>query len=160
MNIDTILGRLNYHGVQYLLIGGVNFLLRHRPVLTFDLDLWLEPEPANRRRCERALADLEAAWGPTEQEWRPAREWPEGWLDRQELFCLTSPAGAIDVFQSVRGLSAWTTCHARSVTVVTAAGTSCRALSDADMLACQLALDPADRKEDRIRALREALGTP
>ena len=34
MNIDRILTELNHHGVRYLLIGGVNFMLRHKPVLT------------------------------------------------------------------------------------------------------------------------------
>jgi hypothetical protein len=38
MNIDRILAAFNEREVQYLLIGGVNFLLRHRPVTTFGQD--------------------------------------------------------------------------------------------------------------------------
>ena len=33
MNVDHILKTLNAHEVAYLLIGGMNFLLRHAPVL-------------------------------------------------------------------------------------------------------------------------------
>jgi hypothetical protein len=38
MNVDEILGELGAAGVDYLLIGGMNFLLRHEPELTFDVD--------------------------------------------------------------------------------------------------------------------------
>ena len=41
-NIDHILATLGRHQVDYLLIGGVNFLLRHAPVLTYDVDVWIE----------------------------------------------------------------------------------------------------------------------
>lgn len=41
MNVDGILRGLNDHGVEYILIGGMNFLLRHRPVLTYDVDILL-----------------------------------------------------------------------------------------------------------------------
>ena len=34
MNIDHILQMFNASEVEYLLIGGMNFLLRHEPVLT------------------------------------------------------------------------------------------------------------------------------
>ena len=39
MNVDHILETLNGHQVVYLLIGGMNFLLRHTPVLTYDVDV-------------------------------------------------------------------------------------------------------------------------
>jgi hypothetical protein len=38
MNIDHILQTFNTCEVDYLLIGGMNFLLRHEPVLTYDID--------------------------------------------------------------------------------------------------------------------------
>ena len=41
MHIDHILKVMNDSGVKYLVIGGVNFLLQHKPVLTFDIDLWI-----------------------------------------------------------------------------------------------------------------------
>ena len=57
MNVDEILRTLHDERVDYLLIGGMNFLLRHLPELTFDVDIWvrddsgnLEPELRNRKR--------------------------------------------------------------------------------------------------------------
>jgi hypothetical protein len=43
MNIDRILETFNRRDVSYLLIGDMNFLLRHAPVLTYDVDLWTCP---------------------------------------------------------------------------------------------------------------------
>ena len=34
MNIDAVLSKLNERQVAYLLIGGVNFMLRHQPINT------------------------------------------------------------------------------------------------------------------------------
>jgi hypothetical protein len=38
MNVDAMLRVLNEEQVDYLLIGGMNFLIRHLPELTFDVD--------------------------------------------------------------------------------------------------------------------------
>ncbi len=160
MNIDRILQVLNDGGVDYLLVGGVNFLLRHRPELTFDLDIWVRDAPDNLRRCETALAVLDAEWGPDEAAWGPVARMPTGWLAGQSVFCMTSPAGAIDVFRAVKGMADWASCADRAVSGRTAAGIAYRGLCDADMLACQLALPPPERKEGRIAVLRAALGGP
>ena len=37
MNVDAMLRVLNEEQVDYLLIGGMNFLIRHLPKLTFDV---------------------------------------------------------------------------------------------------------------------------
>ena len=79
-----------------------------------------------------------------------------GWLDRQAVFCLNSPYGAIDVFRRVTGLDSWSACRFARM-LRTAAETPVAALCDEDMLRCQLALPEGDRKEDRIRALRRAI---
>ena len=149
---------MNRNGVEYLLIGGVNFLIRHEPVMTFDIDLWIKDTDENRRSCERALVALDAAWGPTEQEWRQVAEKASGWLDNQPLFCLTSKHGAIDIFKAVLGLEGWDVCRRRAIGGCTAAGVSFFGLADQDMLASQEALDVDVRKQDRIRTLRRALG--
>ena len=93
MNVDQILKTLNAHQVAYILIGGMNFLLRHAPVLTYDVDLWIEDTPENLRRCEQALAELQAQWGPSEKDWGPVAGKASGWLGSQPVFCLTSPHG-------------------------------------------------------------------
>ncbi len=158
MDLDRILERFNAREVEYLLIGGVNFLLRHEPVLTYDVDLWIDDTERNRQRAAAALTDLEAEWGATEQEWRPVAKLPRGWMEGQAVFCLTSPAGAIDVFRSVRGLASWGECRARALAGGTASGTPYLGLSDADMLSCQMALPQGERNQSRIEALRKILG--
>lgn len=158
MNVDYILSTLNAQQVAYILIGGMNFLLRHAPVLTYDVDFWIEDTSENRARCERALRELGAEWGPSEEDWGPVASKQAGWLTSQAVFCLASPHGAIDVFRFVKGLGSWSSARARACVGNTAAGTPFVGLSDEDMLACQLALPEGQRNETRIRALRQSLG--
>jgi hypothetical protein len=80
MNLDRILATFNTHRVPYLLIGGMNFLLRHAPVLTSDVDLWIEDAPENCTRCEQALAELGAEWGTADADWGPVAGKRPGWL--------------------------------------------------------------------------------
>lgn len=157
MNVDAVLIALNDRQVEYLLIGGMNFLLRHQPVMTFDIDVWIHDTSANRKRCEQALADLCAEWGPTEAEWRAVSTLAPDWLARQSMFCLTTLHGALDVFRVVPGLSSWPMCAATAVECRTGAGVICMGLCDADMLRCQEALAESDRKLDRIAFLRNRL---
>ncbi len=103
MDVNLILQTFNAHCVDYLLIGGMNFLLFHEPVLTFDVDLWIDDAPENLRCAEQALGELRAEWARTEQDWRPVAEMASGWLSRQSVFCLTSPHGSIDVFRGCAG---------------------------------------------------------
>ena len=156
MDVDHILRTLNDHGVDYPLIGGMNFLLRHAPVLTYDVDLWIHDVSENRARCAAALAALGACWGPSEADWQPVTDEPR-WLERQPVFCLTSPSGAIDVFREVRGLGAWDASAGRAVQGLTATGVAYRGLADEDMIACQLALPEAERRPGRIETITQAL---
>ena len=135
----------------------MNFLLRHKPVLTYDVDLWIDDAEENLRRAEVALGDLRAEWGATDDDWRPVAARPAGWLRTQGVFCLTSPHGAIDIFRTVRGLDDWHACDRRASNERTAAGVGYKGLADSDMLACQLALDESVRNHERVRALRDAL---
>jgi hypothetical protein len=58
----------------------------------------------------------------------------------------------------VRGLEGqFAACKARSERAETAAGVACPGLSDRDMLACQEALPPNERKTRRMEVLREAI---
>jgi len=158
MNIDHILETMNRCKVAYLLIGGVNFLLRHAPVLTCDVDLWIEDTEENLDRCREALAALRAEWGTAESDWGPVADKGSQWIRTQRVFCLTSPHGAIDIFRSVKGLPPWSACRARAHSARTAAGVPYCGLADADMLECQLALDESERNQERIRVLTRALG--
>jgi len=155
MNVDHILQTFNVCEVEYLLIGGMNFLLRHEPVLTYDIDFWIRDTSANLARCDAALSQLEASWGPTEDSWRPISQ-QSGWLARQTVFCLTSPAGAIDIFRTVTGLPSWETCRTRAAIGQTAALVEYYGLCDEDMIACQLALPEGQRRQARIESLQRA----
>lgn len=158
MDIDAILNALDRHGVDCLLIGGMNFLLRHQPVLTFDVDIWVRDEPENLGRLNAALLDLGAAWGPTETDWRPVPQDPS-WLGRQAVYCLTTRHGALDIFRDVRGLDGrYAECSAKAERRTTATGAPFVSLSTQDMLDAELALPPEERRDQRIRTLRRALG--
>lgn len=157
MNVDRILETFNRHHVDYLLIGGMNFMLRHEPVLTFDVDLWIDDTSANRDRCEQALAALDAEWGPSDATWEQVARKHVGWLGSQGVFSLLSPHGAIDIFRSVRGLSDWSASRQTARLEATGSGVVYYGLSDEDMLRCQLALDPPSQKTSRIQSLRAKL---
>ena len=158
MNVDRILDTMNRHKVGYLLIGGMNFLLRHEPVLTYDVDLWVQDTKENRKNCEMALAKLDAEWGSTDDNWKPVKDLSQGWLKRQMVFCLTSPYGAIDIFRRLDGPKNWNDASQRAIFEKTKADISYRGLSDEDMLRCQLVLDKKDQKPDRIQKLRKTIG--
>ncbi len=110
--------------------------------------------PAGRYR---ALAALQAEWGESDTDWAKVAERDPGWLDRQPVFCLNSPSGAIDVFRTVTGLSDWAVSRAGASRDTTASGTVYWGLSDEDMLRCQLALEEPYRKPQRIATLRRVL---
>lgn len=157
MNVDRILEAFNRHQVAYLLIGGMNFLLRHKPVLTYDVDLWIDNTEENERRCASALAELGAEWGESEKQWQPVAQLPNGWLRAQPVFCLTSPHGSIDIFREVSGVDNWQAARTRALHEQTISGVGYWGLSDEDMLRCQQALDESERKPDRIATLQAAL---
>lgn len=158
MNVDRILSEFNAAEADYLLIGGMNFLLRHLPELTFDVDLWVRDETTNLVRANHALRALGAEWGATEELWASVPESSE-WLNRQQVFCLTTKFGAVDIFRSVRGLEdRYDECRATAIRSRTASGVTYLGLSDEHMLETQLALEEKDRKVNRIAVLKRALG--
>jgi len=147
MSIDRIFDAFNRRGVRYLLIGGMNFALRHEPILTYDVDLWICDSPDNRQNCELALAELDAEWGPTDETWVSVKELQPGWIQHQSMFCLTTPHGAVDVFLAVEGLKKWQDSWNRGIESTLSSGTVYRAICDEDMLRCQLAFANGPAKE-------------
>jgi hypothetical protein len=157
MNADTILETFARHEIEAILIGGMNFLLRHQPVLTYDVDFWVKDTDENLAKVAAALHDLGAEWGRDEKSWKPV---PNGflWLRTQSIFCLTSAHGAIDIFREVAGLEGqYDLCRARGSEAQTASGIGYVSLSNEDMLACQMALPETERRLDRIAFLRNLL---
>jgi hypothetical protein len=146
MNVDNILGRLSAEKVDYLLIGGMNFLLRHQPELKFDVDVWARDTPANLQRLNLALRALGGAWGPTEKQWAPVPEdWR--WLEMQTVFCLTTDHGALDIFREVRGLEGrYEECRKAATRAKTASRVPFISLSDEHTLVCRNALPAPGRR--------------
>ena len=156
MNADRILAAFADSEVDCLLIGGMNFLLRHQPVLTFDVDFWVCDDPANLERVHAALVQLDAHWGATEASWASIPRDP-AWLTRQPVFCFTTAQGAVDIFRSLRGLEDYGACKARSTVFRTQGGIPYRSLADVDMLACQMALAEGERRLDRVAYFHKLL---
>jgi hypothetical protein len=154
MNVDHVLQTMNQFQVNYILIGGMNFMLRHKPLLTYDIDLWIEDTAGNLAKCEQALVAIGAEWGESVNAWGPVNMLGAGWLDRQMVFALTSPSAAVDIMRSVEGMSDWQRSYRDSVPEQTKAGTPYHGLSDSDMLQCQLALAESQRKSERVRILQ------
>jgi hypothetical protein len=157
IDVPAIINALNGTDVNYLVIGGMHFLFRHEPVLTYDLDVWIEDTPENRARCVAALIDLDASWGETDTTWGPVTSFTGDWLARQGVFSLLTRCGPLDLFRSVAGLPSWPESRRHSVEVRLSENVSYHGLSDNDMLACQEALDEPEQKLDRIRVLRRAI---
>jgi hypothetical protein len=157
MNVDEILRALNKEQVDYLLIGGMNFLLRHEPELTYDVDVWVRDDASNLERVNRALRTLDAEWGATDKDWGGVpNDWR--WLERQACFCLTTKHGALDVFRDVRGLEGrFAECRTAAVPSKTQQGISYLALADEHMLACQEALPEYEQKAKRVTTLRRVI---
>jgi len=157
MNVDEILGSLNAEQVDYILIGGMNFLLRHIPELTFDVDIWVRDDEHNLQRLNKALTKLGAEWGPTETEWRAvAEDWH--WMRSQAMFCLTTKKGALDIFREVLGLeNRYDECRRRAYGARTATGIPFASLSDRDMLTCQESLPVEQQNSRRMEILRRAI---
>ncbi len=156
MNPERILSSFHERKVDCILIGGMNFLLRHQPVLTFDVDFWVRDNPDNLHKVNEALRDLGGAWGSSEETWNPVPGDAQ-WLTKQFVFCLTTDHGAVDIFREVHGLPDFDACWQRSSVRQTEAGTPFRSLSDEDMLACQLALNERERRLDRVAYLQNLL---
>jgi hypothetical protein len=157
MNVDEILKALNDERVDYLLIGGMNFLLRHLPELTYDVDVWARDDATNLERVNRALQKLGAEWGASDKDWREVSDdWR--WLQRQGCFCLTTKHGPLDIFRDVRGLEGrYEECRAAAIPSRTSKGILYQALSDEHMLACQQALPEPERKLKRVEILTRAI---
>jgi hypothetical protein len=57
-DFEDLLRLLRRHDVRYLVIGGLAFIYHARPRYTKDMDLWLDPSPANVKRANAALAEF------------------------------------------------------------------------------------------------------
>lgn len=153
MHVDRILRILEENDADYILVGGLNFLLHHKPILTYDVDLWVRDTCENLKNVNHALRKMGAEWGPTENSFKAVPPNPS-WLSRHEFFCLTTKFGAVDVFRNLRGLDGkYSECKRVARHGKTPNGTHYYGLSDKHMLAAELALDEKYRRSDRLKIL-------
>lgn len=57
-DFEDILDLFSRHEVRYLIIGGLAFIYHAKPRYTKDIDFWIDPEPSNVARANRALAEF------------------------------------------------------------------------------------------------------
>ncbi len=57
-DFEDLLILLEKYRVRYLVIGGLAFIYHARPRYTKDMDLWIDPDPENVARANRALAEF------------------------------------------------------------------------------------------------------
>lgn len=55
VDFEDLLALLEENGARYLIIGGLAFIYHAKPRYTKDMDLWVDPNPANIERVNRAL---------------------------------------------------------------------------------------------------------
>ena len=148
---------MNSHSVSYLLVGGLNYFLLHKPVTTQDIDLLIEDTSENRSRCEQALNELGGEWGRRDDDWGSVSAKKDGWLSGQSVFCLLTQCGPVDIFLSIPGISNYHEASLRSVLFDLDLATSVRLISSKDLLSYQLAIPEVYRKPERIAYLRGQL---
>lgn len=57
-DFEDMLDLLERFEVRYLIIGGLAFVYHVKPRYTKDIDLWIDPEPSNVQRTNRAVAEF------------------------------------------------------------------------------------------------------
>ncbi|MCU0302639.1 MAG: hypothetical protein MUC56_01075 [Thermoanaerobaculales bacterium] len=57
-DFEDILALFAEHGVRYLIVGGLAFVYHAKPRYTKDIDLWVDDDPENVARVNRALAEF------------------------------------------------------------------------------------------------------
>jgi len=89
-DFEDLLRLLRKHDVRYLVMGGLAFIYHARPRYTKDMDLWVDPSPANIRRANAALAEFGSPYLLVADE-------PE------EILQLGLPPNRIDLLRVVEG---------------------------------------------------------
>ena len=92
--------------VKYLLIGAHALAVHARPRMTGDLDVWVDPDPANADRVYRALATFGAPLtGMT----------PADFLDVDTVYQIGVEPGRIDILTGISGVPDFNAAYARSL---------------------------------------------
>lgn len=99
---------LNFHEVQYLLIGGYAVGFHGYPRATADLDIWVERDPQNAGKAVRAIRQF----GFDVPELKP-----ELFEKKDKIIRMGNPPVRIEVMTSVSGVE-FKECHAHKITAM------------------------------------------
>jgi len=87
---------LNAAEVRFLVVGGYAITFHARPRFTKDLDVWVDPDPANAERTFRALA----AFGAPMRDLKPG-----DFADSELVLQIGMPPNRIDILMGIQGVT-------------------------------------------------------
>ncbi len=120
LKVSLLIGALNQHDVEYVVIGGLALMAHKAPRATKDIDIVPDPNPENLDRLWAALAELEAT--PLGIGDFAANEAPLDWsrenLDFGGNWLLRTTAGRIDILQYVAGVDGYDQLRTNAVDIV------------------------------------------
>ena len=101
-NAAALLTRLNEHGVEFVIIGGVCGVLHGGPLVTFDLDICCPFSPHSLHRIEAAVKDLHPYHRLTPQ--KLPLEFADELLAQLKNLYLQTDLGKLDCLSEVTGI--------------------------------------------------------
>jgi Nucleotidyl transferase of unknown function (DUF2204) len=145
-----VLSAFQFHGVKYLVVGGFAVIYHSQPRFTKDIDLFVQPDPANARATFAALAQFGAPLEGIS---------PEEFADRNSFFRFGREPNGFDILPSIPGIdfdAAWE--RRVEVEVDPATGLKANFISAEDLIASKLASGrPRDLADvDDIRKAAES----
>ena len=94
-HFKELLRKLNDHNVKFLIVGAYAVMKYTEPRYTKDLDIWVEPSPANAEQVFKALADFGAPMDGVS---------PQDFTNPELIFQIGIEPHRIDVLMAVKGL--------------------------------------------------------
>lgn len=156
MSVDgeAILRVLHAHGVDFVVIGGYAAVIHGSPILTNDVDVTPERDPANLERLSKALRELDAKVRAEGLDPMPFSH-DGASLARADVWNLTTTYGDLDVTFTPSGTTGYDDLR-RDAVQITLRGTPVLLASLADIVRSKGA---AGRDKDRraLPVLRELL---
>jgi hypothetical protein len=142
-----LLSAFQSHGVRYLVVGGFAVIYHSQPRFTKDMDLFIQPDPANAKATYAALAEF----GAPLQGIRA-----EDFTDRNSFFRFGREPRGFDILPSIPGVDFDAAWERRVESVIDiATGLKANFISGEDLIASKLASGRARDLAD-VEAIREA----
>lgn len=143
-DFETVVRRLNEHGVEFVIIGGIAAVAHGASVVTFDVDVCCPFHAENLFKLQRALSDLHPVHRMTPQ--KLPLDITEENVGRLKNVYLDTDIGTLDCLSEVAGLGDYAAVFAQSVEVELSSG-RCRVLSLDALISSKQAVN---RTKDKI----------